>query len=63
MVMPTRFWAAYNDKNNITCEDYLKVLEPKNLTIPPADVPYFCKKFALGEVANLGNISTLVMAA
>jgi hypothetical protein len=56
--MPTRFWASYNDKNNMTCETYIK-----DIGLKDADAAVFCKKFALGDVANLGNISTLVMAA
>jgi hypothetical protein len=58
VVMPTRFWASYNDKNSLTCENYIK-----DLGLNATDTATFCKKFDLGDVKNLGNISTLVMAS
>jgi hypothetical protein len=55
--MPTRFWAAYNDVNKLTCQTYIK-----DLALNAADAATFCKKFAF-EKENLENISTLVMAS
>lgn len=57
--MPTRFWASYNDVNNVTCEAYIKdIATALNTTNAAA----FCKKFEF-VVPNLENISTLVMAS
>jgi hypothetical protein len=55
--MPTRFWASYNDVNNVTCDAYIK-----DLDIMVFNKVAFCAKFNF-TVENLENISTLVMAS
>lgn len=57
--MPTRFWAAYNDVNKLTCETYIKDI---STALGPANAAAFCAKFKF-TVPNLENISTLVMAS
>ena len=55
--MPTRFWAAYNDVNKVSCEYYMGTSSLK-----PDEQVKFCTKFNF-TVNNLENISTIVTAS